>query len=344
MARRKEHRKSLQRASAPEDEAPKGASPHGAEPRAFGYRTIAGVFAIVLGLVMGFGAVERGLLFGFAPPPPRRMLAEGSGPASGGEPAKTAPSLKDSVSTLANRLSMTPDDRDGWLLLGRSYMIMGRFDEAVAPLTNAQRLDPGNPDIQVLLGEAMVRMSANGIPPEAVTLFEAALSADPGHPLARYFLALAAFQAGNRRRAVTQWRTLLAETPADAPWREATRRRLAEAGATSPPDGEGDGRSDSAVGRLPNISGMASELADAPPGERQVIIESMVEGLAKRLEEDPGDAEGWMMLARSYSVLGRPKEALDRLKSAIANEPKETRLRFELEQLAVRIFGKEALE
>lgn len=38
-------------------------------------------------------------------------------------------------------------------------------------------------------------------------------------------------------------------------------------------------------------------------------IEGMVAGLAQRLQNDPGNAEGWNMLARSYNALGRFGEA-----------------------------------
>lgn len=39
-------------------------------------------------------------------------------------------------------------------------------------------------------------------------------------------------------------------------------------------------------------------------------IETMVERLAERLEQNPDDAEGWLMLANSYVSLGRHQEAL----------------------------------
>jgi cytochrome c-type biogenesis protein CcmH len=38
-------------------------------------------------------------------------------------------------------------------------------------------------------------------------------------------------------------------------------------------------------------------------------IEAMVSGLAERLKQDPGNPEGWFMLARSYNALGRFSEA-----------------------------------
>jgi cytochrome c-type biogenesis protein CcmH len=47
-------------------------------------------------------------------------------------------------------------------------------------------------------------------------------------------------------------------------------------------------------------------------------IEAMTEKLTVRLKEQPDDAEGWSMLARSYTVLGRHPEALPAYERAVA--------------------------
>ncbi len=46
--------------------------------------------------------------------------------------------------------------------------------------------------------------------------------------------------------------------------------------------------------------------ADKPLG----TVASMVEGLAARLENEPGDADGWILLARSYQHIDRQTDAL----------------------------------
>lgn len=50
-------------------------------------------------------------------------------------------------------------------------------------------------------------------------------------------------------------------------------------------------------------------------------IESMVQGLAARLESNPQDAQGWRMLGRSYVALGRYQEAIAALERAVAMLP-----------------------
>lgn len=46
------------------------------------------------------------------------------------------------------------------------------------------------------------------------------------------------------------------------------------------------------------------------PGKLGSVF-SLVDGLAERLEREPNDASGWMLLARSYEHLGRTREAAE---------------------------------
>jgi len=45
------------------------------------------------------------------------------------------------------------------------------------------------------------------------------------------------------------------------------------------------------------------------PEEQKEMIAGMVDGLAGRLEEDPDDLRGWLMLIQSYRILERPEDA-----------------------------------
>lgn len=52
-------------------------------------------------------------------------------------------------------------------------------------------------------------------------------------------------------------------------------------------------------------------------------IEAMIERLAQHLKTTPGDAEGWAVLGRSYSVLGRYAEAVSAYRKVVELRPRE---------------------
>jgi cytochrome c-type biogenesis protein CcmH len=59
----------------------------------------------------------------------------------------------------------------------------------------------------------------------------------------------------------------------------------------------------------------------ATTAEQDAMIASMVTGLAQRLEAEPKNVEGWIMLMRSYAALGRMGEASRVLVKAKAANP-----------------------
>ena len=80
-----------------------------------------------------------------------------------------------------------------------------------------------------------------------------------------------------------------------------------------------------AVGNPEGLSPQArSEGASHQLTEQQIT--EMVERLAVRLKENPDDAEGWTMLARAYSVLGRFQESAQAYAVATARIPNNAQL------------------
>jgi len=64
----------------------------------------------------------------------------------------------------------------------------------------------------------------------------------------------------------------------------------------------------------------------APGGMSQAQIEANVAALAKRLETNPSDAQGWTMLARSYTALEKFDESSKAYEKAVALKPRDAEL------------------
>ena len=274
--------------------------------------------AAAIGLGLCIPALAAGVYASLGTPGlPGRPFAETERPIE--EPAAA---LREPVERLVARLENDPDNFDGWLLLGRSYVVLQRYPEAAEALRRAAALSGGDPEVLTMLGEAIVWANGGLVVPEAARVFRQALAAKPDDPASRFHLALARAQAGEVREAYETWLTLAAETPADAPWRGDLEALIGQAAEV--------------LGVEPGSVPAGPPLAEAPPGptaddvaaaaemspdERMEMIRSMVEGLAARLEENPDDPEGWRRLARSYAVLGEPEKALDTLRRAVELAP-----------------------
>jgi cytochrome c-type biogenesis protein CcmH len=147
---------------------------------------------------------------------------------------------------------------------------------------------------------------------EARAAFEAARALDPKAPEPRFFLGLAAEQEGRKDAAKATWQALLADTPADAPWRPMVAMALTRVDPNAkPPAAAG-----AATGPTADQMAAAADLSDT---QRIAMINGMVSQLAARLKDQPNDPEGWLRLIRSYAVLGRKDDAAAAAGTALAS-------------------------
>src|SRR5215831_4642503 len=267
------------------------ASPSAAAPATWRRRAVA-----VVALVLPLGAAAFYLALG-SPSLPDQPLAPRLAASHGG------PSVDRLIAQVEDHLSHHPEDGRGWEVVAPVYLRLGRFDDAVKARRNALRLNGITAEREAALGEALV-FAANGVVTgEAKTAFERAVALDANGVQARYFLGLAAEQDGDRAQAAATWRALIEAAPPDAPWIDLLRRALARVDRAGSPGGSSGGASS---GPSDEQVAASSELA---PGQRQAMIQGMVERLSERLHRDGADVEGWLRLVRSYVVLGQPDKA-----------------------------------
>lgn len=272
-----------------------------------------------------------------------------AGPKPAEPAAAEAAAGPQTIEALEKRTQAQPDDVSGWRMLGAAYFVAGRYDDAARAYDRASTLAPDKPGIWSALGEARVMASkTDPMPPAAAAAFERALALDAKDPRARYFLAVKRDLTGDHAGAVGDWLALLADSPADAPWRADLIRtieqvgkinkidvapRLAAAGAKSPPP-----MMPVAARGIPGPT--AQDLAAAAkiaPSEQRQMAEGMVSRLEARLKGQPKDADGWIMLMRSRVTLAQPDKAAQALRDALAANPdKADMLRQQASMLGVK--------
>lgn len=257
------------------------------------------------------------------------------------QPDQQAPNIPEMVARLENRLAQNPNDLEGWLMLGRSKVVMGDVPAAVNAYRRAQTMAPDDPRVLASLGEMLV-MSTDGIvTPEARSLFTRLLQQRPDEPRAAYYLGWADAQAGDYKAALDRWRALLAVTPADAPWRERVVEAVRTAAGelqldpaavlaeipTPPPAAAPPAAAPSVAGMPTRTPGPSQEdvarAAQMSPDDRMAMIRGMVDKLAARLEADGSDVEGWRRLAQARGVLGETDQVKATYEKALALHPND---------------------
>ena len=125
----------------------------------------------------------------------------------------TRPDVAAMVGKLEKRLQDQPEDLEGWLMLGRSYLALNRLDDAVVAYDHAHRLDAKSANAAMGLGEAMSLKAGGEITPPAAALFEEALKESPVNPQALLYGGFAAAGRGDRALARRRWQALKSLNP-----------------------------------------------------------------------------------------------------------------------------------
>ena len=134
------------------------------------------------------------------------------------DPASTQPRMNEQqidsmLVQLEQKLKAKPDDHKGWVMLARSYKVLGRFAEAAQAYSHGGPLLEG--DATLLADYAEVLAQANrkfdGKPME---LIAAALKIDPAEPQALFLAGAAASERRDFAAVVDYWGRLLPQLEA----------------------------------------------------------------------------------------------------------------------------------
>ncbi len=194
-------------------------------------------------------------------------------PTATSQPAESGtPDIEEMVTALAARLQQEPEDLKGWKMLGRSYLQLRRFPEAINAFEKAVDLESsGNSQTLSDLGEAVLMQDQSAINDRAGSLFESALALDPANPKALFYAGLAAINRGDNDLAATRWEALLATSP-PANVQEILRQRIAELRGQAPPPAAAPLVTEQAGPVVTINVEMADDASNAAPANATVFI------------------------------------------------------------------------
>jgi cytochrome c-type biogenesis protein CcmH len=107
---------------------------------------------------------------------------------------------------------------ESWLSISEGLARAGDTEDSVGVLQNAVGKYPGDPQLWIGLGNALVD-HAGGLTPASQYAYQRAAELAPGHPAPLFFMGLALARSGDREDALAMWKEVLASAPADAEWR-----------------------------------------------------------------------------------------------------------------------------
>jgi cytochrome c-type biogenesis protein CcmH len=129
----------------------------------------------------------------------QQQVASGHGEVEGQQ------SVEQMVQSLAERLKQEPENAEGWFLLGRSLMSMGKYGDAVKAFEVVDKLQPDNPPVMLALANAVAMAQDGKIGGRPEHLVNRALELDPTSTTALWLAGIAAEERGDYKLALLHW-------------------------------------------------------------------------------------------------------------------------------------------
>ncbi len=143
----------------------------------------------------------------------QRLADQPSGGANGQAHAQATgtnglPPMEELVRRLSEKLKQEPNNLQGWIMLGRSYMVMKQYPEALDAYDRAIQLDGENVDLLLAYAEAIAAVSGNNFTGKAAPMIEKAFSLQPDNANVLWMSGILAYQKGSYQSALDHWQKL----------------------------------------------------------------------------------------------------------------------------------------
>ena len=174
-------------------------------------RPVALALAIIVPAVSGLLYWQLGNPLAMTQPTAASLSAQG-----GPEGAhSSADALEGLVERLKQKMAQNPNDGEGWGLLARSYVGLGRYAEAASVYENAVRLIPDDAQLLADYADTLGVVHGRKLEGKPEVLIQQALKIDPRNVKALMLAGTVAFTRKNFARAAKDWEQARANLPAD---------------------------------------------------------------------------------------------------------------------------------
>jgi cytochrome c-type biogenesis protein CcmH len=187
------------------------------------------------------------------------------------------------VERLSARMQQTPDDAEGWMLLGRSLNVLGQYERAAQAYAKAAKLTPNDADLLADYADTLAMARGRKLEGEPFEIVQRALQANPRQLKALALAGSAEFERRNYAAAIDYWERVLKVAPPESEFGRLVAESVAEARSLAggklarkaAPAVKGDQTGQAAAG-APFLQGVvsidAALAAKAAPGDAVFIL------------------------------------------------------------------------
>ncbi|MEW8207673.1 MAG: c-type cytochrome biogenesis protein CcmI, partial [Candidatus Thiodiazotropha taylori] len=118
------------------------------------------------------------------------------------------PPMDELVRRLAEKMQENPDNQDGWVMLGRSYMALNDHSAAINAYQRAMEMNDQRVDLLLAYAEAIAATTGNDFTGRAAPMIEKAYQLEPENPNVLWLAGILAYQSTDYQSAILRWDTL----------------------------------------------------------------------------------------------------------------------------------------
>ena len=180
--------------------------------------------ALVVGLLLPLAVVLGYLQFGNLD-----ALTGAVAKPDAAEHAVSPEQMEALVERLSARMQQSPDDAEGWMLLGRSLGALGKYDRSAEAYMRASKLSPKDAGLLADYADALGMARGRKLEGEPFAIIKRALEIDPVHVKSLALAGTAEFERRDYAAAIGYWKRVLKVTPPESEFARAVAGSIEEA-------------------------------------------------------------------------------------------------------------------